>query len=53
MSSQADPLLVAPDPTVVQPSPLVVQYLYVHGQGEAFFYPTTRSATSVAEVAVR
>lgn len=35
------------------PNPLVVQYLYVHGHGEAFFYPTTRSATSVADVAVR
>jgi hypothetical protein len=53
VSSQASPSLVAPDRTVVAPSPLVVQYLYVHGQGEAFFYPTTRDATSVAEVAVR
>ena len=26
--------------------PLVVQYLYVHEQGEAFYYPTTRSDTS-------
>ena len=53
MSSQANSLLVAPNPPAVQPDPLVVQYLYVHGQGEAFFYPTTRSATSVADVAVR
>jgi hypothetical protein len=39
--------------------PLVVQYLYVHEQGEAFYYPTTRSDTSAqssssaARVAVR
>ena len=26
--------------------PLIVQYLYVHEQGEAFYYPTTRSDTS-------
>jgi hypothetical protein len=34
------------------PSPLVVQYLYVHGDGEAFFYPTSRSS-SAAQVANR
>jgi hypothetical protein len=28
-------------------SPLVVQYLYVHGEGEAFFYPTSRSSSAV------
>lgn len=27
--------------------PLVVQYLYVHGDGEAFFYPTSRSSSAV------
>jgi hypothetical protein len=53
VSSQANPL-VGPTSLQVGPSnPLVVQYLYVHGQGEEFFYPTTRSATSIAEVAVR
>ena len=31
-----------------EPLPLVVQYLYVHGDGEAFFYPTSRSAAQVA-----
>lgn len=35
------------------PTPLVVQYLYVHEPGEAFFYPTARSRSSVAEVAQR
>jgi hypothetical protein len=35
------------------PKPLVVQYLYVHGQDEAFYYPTARSPGSVAGVAVR
>jgi hypothetical protein len=35
------------------PSPLVVQYLYVHGDGEAFFYPTSRSSRSAAHVANR
>jgi len=34
-------------------NPLVVQYLYVHGQDEAFFYPSARSASSVAAVAAR
>jgi hypothetical protein len=33
-------------------SPLVVQYLYVHGDGEAFFYPTSRSS-SASQVANR
>jgi hypothetical protein len=36
-----------------RPSPLVVQYLYVHGDGEAFFYPTSRSSRSAAQVANR
>jgi hypothetical protein len=36
-----------------QPVPLVVQYLYVHGDGEAFFYPTSRSSRSAAQVANR
>lgn len=36
-----------------QSNPLVVQYLYVHGQDEAFFYPTARSAPSAAAVATR
>jgi hypothetical protein len=35
------------------PSPLVVQYLYVHGDGEAFFYPTSRSSRSAVQVANR
>lgn len=30
-----------------RPTPLVVQYLYVHGDGEAFFYPTSRSSSAV------
>jgi hypothetical protein len=34
-------------------TPLVVQYLYVHEPGEAFFYPTARSQSSVASVAQR
>jgi hypothetical protein len=34
-------------------NPLVVQYLYVHGQDEDFFYPSTRSGNSAASVAVR
>lgn len=33
--------------------PVVVQYLYVHEQGEAFSYPTVRSGSSLASVAVR
>ncbi len=33
-------------------SPLIVQYLYVHGDGEAFFYPTSRSS-SASQVANR
>lgn len=37
----------------IDPAPLVVQYLYVHGDGEAFFYPTARSARSAARVANR
>jgi hypothetical protein len=36
-----------------EPLPLVVQYLYVHGEGEAFFYPTSRSSRSAAHVANR
>jgi hypothetical protein len=36
-----------------QPPPLVVQYLYVHDAGEAFHYPSVRSSSSVARVAVR
>jgi hypothetical protein len=36
-----------------QPAPLIVQYLYVHGEGEAFFYPTSRSSRSAAQVANR
>lgn len=34
-------------------TPLVVQYLYVHGQGEGFYYPTARAQSSAAAVAVR
>jgi hypothetical protein len=41
------------DPMSKQPTPLVVQYLYVHEQGEKFFYPTARSEGSVARVAAR
>jgi hypothetical protein len=37
----------------IAPAPLVVQYLYVHGDGEAFFYPTARSARSASQVANR
>jgi hypothetical protein len=33
--------------------PLVVQYLYVHEPGETFSYPTARSDSSAARVAVR
>ena len=33
--------------------PLVVQYLYVHGQDEAFFYPSVRASSSAGAVAVR
>jgi hypothetical protein len=33
--------------------PLVVMYLYVHVQGERFFYPTVRAQASAAEVAIR
>jgi hypothetical protein len=33
--------------------PLVVQYLYVHEQGEAFYYPTARSDASASRVAER
>jgi hypothetical protein len=36
-----------------EPPPLVVQYLYVHGEGEAFFYPTSRSGRSAAHLANR
>jgi hypothetical protein len=36
-----------------QPNPLVVQYLYVHGQDEAFFYPSVRASSSAAAVARR
>lgn len=36
-----------------EPLPLIVQYLYVHGDGEAFFYPTSRSSRSAAQVANR
>jgi hypothetical protein len=35
------------------PPPLVVQYLYVHAEGEAFFYPSVRAHPSAARVAVR
>ena len=37
----------------IEPLPLVVQYLYVHGEDEAFSYPTTRAARSAAQVANR
>jgi hypothetical protein len=40
-------------PVVPEPPPLIVQYLYVHGDGEAFFYPTSRSSRSAAQVANR
>jgi hypothetical protein len=33
--------------------PLVVMYLYVHGKGERFFYPSVRAQSSAARVAVR
>ncbi len=33
--------------------PLVVQYLYLHGEGESFYYPSVRSASSAERVAVR
>lgn len=36
-----------------EPLPLVVQYLYVHSDGEAFFYPTSRSGRSAAHLANR
>ncbi len=42
-----------PPLVVVEPPPLVVQYLYVHGEGEAFFYPTSRSSRSAAHLANR
>ncbi len=32
---------------------MVVQYLYVHGQGEDFYYPQVRATSSVEAVAVR
>ncbi len=35
------------------PVPMVVQYLYVHEQGEAFYYPQVRAESSVEGVAVR
>ncbi|MFI5009071.1 MAG: hypothetical protein ACHQDY_02215 [Solirubrobacterales bacterium] len=35
------------------PVPMVVQYLYVHQQGEAFYYPQVRADSSVEGVAVR
>ncbi len=34
-------------------SPLVVQYLYIHGQDEAFHYPSVRAHASAAAVALR
>ncbi len=40
-------------PAASSPRPLVVQYLYVHDPGEAFHYPTSRSAQSPATVAAR
>ena len=36
-----------------EPPPLVVQYLYVHGEDEGFFYPTSRSSRSAAHLANR
>ena len=36
-----------------QSKPLVVQYLYVHGQDEAFFYPSVRASASAGAVARR
>ncbi len=36
-----------------QQSPMVVQYLYVHSEGEAFYYPTARSNSSVSRLANR
>jgi hypothetical protein len=33
--------------------PLIVQYLYVHGREEGFYYPSVRSSSSVAQLAVR
>src|ERR1700722_10607266 len=35
------------------PLPLVAQHLYVHEPGETFSYPTARSDSSAARVAVR
>jgi hypothetical protein len=35
------------------PVPMIVQYLYVHGQGEDFYYPQVRASSSVEAVAVR
>jgi len=34
-------------------TPLIVQYLYVHEPDEGFYYPTARSSSSSADVAVR
>lgn len=36
-----------------RPTPLVVQYLYVHGAGEAFDYPSSRSWGGSGELAAR
>ncbi len=35
------------------PVPLVVQYLYIHEQGEEFYYPSVRAGATAADVAVR
>jgi hypothetical protein len=40
-------------PAASPPRPLVVQYLYMHGPGEAFSYPTARASPSAAQFAVR
>ncbi len=36
-----------------RPTPLVVQYLYVHGAGEAFDYPSSRSHGGSGDLAAR
>ena|GEM_PF-1106397 len=50
MSAKPFTLIEPQDPRAV---PLVVQYLYLHDQGEQFYYPTARSNSSVAHLARR
>src|SRR5271155_1456690 len=52
MTTPVVPMMRSPIPPCAPQTPLVTQYLYVHEQGERFYYPTVRANSSAAGLAV-